>query len=111
MEAATAAYSDELVSDTLFSKRAADALKALAHPIRFRIIVLLCGGGAIVGQMADRLGVPQSTLSQQLRVLRMQGLVSAERANGFARYELAEPKLRELVYCMDRVLRRSHRSE
>jgi len=52
--------------------------------------------------LAERLAAPQPIVSQQLRILRTRGLVTAIRENGFARYRLAEPALRELVGCMEK---------
>jgi len=83
------------------AKYLADVLKALAHPARLRIVAALCEGEESVIGLAERLGVPQAIVSQQLRILRMSGLVAAERSNGFARYSLAQPRLRELVSCLE----------
>jgi DNA-binding transcriptional ArsR family regulator len=47
------------------------------------------------------LGAAQPVVSQQLRILRGQGLVEATRDDGHAWYRLAEPALRELVCCME----------
>lgn len=79
----------------------ADILKALSHPIRLRIISLLDAGPMHVNAMAETLGYQQAVISQQLRILRMRQLVRAARVNGFANYELAEPRLRELLRCME----------
>ena len=79
----------------------ADVLKALAHPARLRIIAALCEGEESVGGLAARLGLAQAIVSQQLRILRMSGLVAAERSGGFARYHLAQPRLRQLVDCLE----------
>jgi DNA-binding transcriptional ArsR family regulator len=79
----------------------ADILKALAHPVRLRIIAALCEGEESVIELARRLHVKQAIVSQQLRILRMSGLVAARRENGFACYGLAEPRLRELLRCLD----------
>jgi len=79
----------------------ADILKALSHPIRLRIISLLDAGPMHVNAMAEALECQQAVISQQLRILRMRGLVQATRVNGFANYELAEPRLRELLRCME----------
>lgn len=79
----------------------ADILKALAHPARLRIVAALCEGEESVIRLAGRLGMPQAMVSQQLRILRMSGLVAAERKGGFARYSLAQPRLRELVACLE----------
>lgn len=79
----------------------ADTLKALSHPIRIRIIAILVQGSQHVNALAERLGVTQAIVSQQLRILRMRRLVSVDRSEGFAYYSLAEPRLKELVRCME----------
>ena len=79
----------------------AEVLKAVAHPLRLRIVASLCEGEAHVGALAEKLGASQAIVSQQLRILRSHGLVAATRAGGFARYRLVEKHLRGLVRCMD----------
>jgi ArsR family transcriptional regulator len=88
--------------DTERAERVAEVLKAVAHPLRLRIIALLCRGEQHVNGLAGELEAPQPIVSQQLRILRARGLVAATRENGFARYRLAEPALRDLVCCMER---------
>jgi DNA-binding transcriptional ArsR family regulator len=80
----------------------ADVLRAVAHPVRLRLIEILCGGEAHVSALVKQLGVAQPIVSQQLRVLRLHGLVAVTRDAGFARYRLAEESLRDLVACMSR---------
>lgn len=80
----------------------ADILKALAHPLRLRIIALLCEGDENVSGLGRRLGARQASISQQLRILRLNGLVDAERADGFSIYRLAEPRLVDMVRCVER---------
>ncbi len=84
------------------AEHAAEVLKAVAHPVRLRIVATLCRGAEHVNALAEQLRVPQPIVSQQLRILRGYGLVSARRANGFAWYRLAEPALRDLVCCMEK---------
>jgi DNA-binding transcriptional ArsR family regulator len=84
------------------AERLAEVLRAVAHPLRLRIVALLCAGERHVNGLAGELSAPQPIVSQQLRILRARGLVEATRENGFARYRLAEPALRELVCCMER---------
>jgi len=80
----------------------AEVLKAVAHPLRIRIVALLCRGDEHVNALAEKLGVPQPIVSQQLRILRLKGLVVAARENGFARYRLREAHLLDLVCCMEK---------
>jgi ArsR family transcriptional regulator len=84
------------------AERVAEVLKAVAHPLRLRIVALLCRGERHVNGLADELATPQPIVSQQLRILRARGLVEATRENGFARYRIAEPALRGLVGCMEK---------
>jgi len=59
----------------------AEFFKALAHPLRIRIIDALRGGEVSVNDLSSRLGVEQTTISQQLGVLRNRNLVVG-RKNG-----------------------------
>jgi len=80
----------------------AEVLKAVAHPLRIRLVAILCQREEHVNGLAEELGVPQAIVSQQLRILRLKNLVAVTRENGFARYRLAEPHLRDLVCCMEK---------
>jgi DNA-binding transcriptional ArsR family regulator len=79
----------------------AEMLKAVAHPLRLRIIAILCEGPQHVNGLAERLEVSQAVVSQQLRILRMRRLVMVAREGGYATYRIAEPRLHQLVDCMD----------
>ncbi|HOX42713.1 MAG TPA: metalloregulator ArsR/SmtB family transcription factor [Myxococcota bacterium] len=83
----------------------AELLKAIAHPLRLRIVAILCEGEQQVGALAARLGAPQAIVSQQLRLLRMRELVKANRSNGHARYHLAEVRLRRVILCLEGCVR------
>lgn len=102
MSLAQTALKTRIPDDLARAERCAGILKAVAHPLRLRIVAALCQGEAHVNALADRLGVGQAILSQQLRILRMNDLVGATREDGHARYRLLEPSLRTLVSCMDR---------
>ena len=80
---------------------AANILKAVAHPLRLRIVDVLIAGDTHVGALAERLEVKQAIVSQQLRILRMQGLVKVTRCDGLAVYSLAETHLRNLLGCVE----------
>lgn len=78
----------------------ADVLRALGHPLRLRIVSLLAEHETNVTDIAERLGASQAIVSQQLRILRMSGLVQAARTAGHALYCLAEPQLPSMLECM-----------
>jgi ArsR family transcriptional regulator len=82
------------------SEHLASILKALANASRLRIVATLCDGPSSVGRLAEALGADPAIVSQQLRILRMQGLVEARKSEGFSYYSLAMPELRGLVACL-----------
>lgn len=75
----------------------AEFFKALAHPLRIRILDELRGGPLSVGQLRERLAVEQSTLSQQLAVLRAHNLVSTSRRGSTIDYEVRDAAIWRLL--------------
>ncbi len=80
-------------------------LKSVAHPIRLGILSMLAREPTPVGALAAGLDIPQPIVSQQLRVLRMTGVVSVERHAGLAIYSLRDPQLRVLLNCIENCCR------
>lgn len=62
-------------------KAVVEQLKAVAHPLRLRVLGLLAGGELCVCQVAEVLQVPVSSVSEALRELRRAGFV-VERKDG-----------------------------
>jgi len=56
-----------------------DELKAIAHPLRFRILQLLKEGEMNVGELDQASGIGQPSLSQQLGILRKANLVETRK--------------------------------
>ena len=67
---------------------AASTLKALAEPMRWRIVELLADEELCVCHLVEDLGVPQPLVSHHLRVLRDAGLVESERYRYWTYYRL-----------------------
>lgn len=58
-----------------------DFLRALASPTRQQIMLLFARGAELtVGEVADRIGISQSTASEQLALLRRGRILTASRA-------------------------------
>ena len=74
-----------------------DVLKALAEPLRWRIVELLAGEELCVCHLVDELGVPQPLVSHHLRVLRGLGVVSTERFRYWTYYRLEPEALAPLA--------------
>jgi len=72
-------------------------LRALADPLRWRIVELLASEELCVCHLVDELDVPQPLVSHHLRVLRDLGLVSSERFRYWTYYRLEPAALAPLA--------------
>lgn len=61
-------------------ERAAELLKVLGHPVRLCIVRGLLNKSCNVSKMQGCLGLPQSTVSQQLSILRANGIIEGQRS-------------------------------
>lgn len=70
-----------------------EALKALAHPLRFRILAVLAAGERNVGEIEQVTGIMQPGLSQQLGVLRKARLVDTRKEAKLVFYTVSAPQI------------------
>jgi len=75
----------------------AQFFRALAHPVRIKILAILVRGGRTVQELQEALGLEQPIVSQQLVVLRNQHIVAAQKEGLFVRYRLRDPLVGELL--------------
>jgi DNA-binding transcriptional ArsR family regulator len=66
----------------------APLLRALADPVRLRVVEALSSAPRRAGELADELGVPAPTMSKHLRVLLEAGIVVDERRHQDARVRI-----------------------
>ena len=71
---------------------AAFLLRILANPDRLLLLCQLVAGECCVGDLEERTGIHQPTLSQQLGVLRNEELVQTRRDGKRIYYTLAHPE-------------------
>ena len=82
-------------------EKAANMLKAIAHPIRVEIMFLLKGGVQYtVSQIHESLGIGQSTTSHHLGILKDKGVLCSRREGKKTYYFLKYDFLNELLECM-----------
>src|SRR6516162_9779204 len=77
--------------------------KALAHPARIRILEILVNGDRTVYELQEALTLEQASVSQQLAVLRNQGIVNAEKEGLTVRYSLRDPLVGQLLEVARRI--------
>jgi DNA-binding transcriptional ArsR family regulator len=75
----------------------AQFFRALAHPTRIRMLEILVRGGRTVQELQEALTLDQPIVSQQLAVLRNQGIVSTQKEGLSVRYTLRDPLVGELL--------------
>ena len=82
---------------------AVSALKLLANEDRLLLLCQLSQGEMCVSELEEELGIHQPTLSQQLGVLRNEGVVSTRREGKNIFYRVAEPALLEILAVLYRI--------
>ena len=75
----------------------AEFFRALAHPVRIRLLEELHAGPRTVQDLQDALGLEQPPVSQQLAVLRAKNLVTASKVGTSVRYAVRDPKVHDLL--------------
>ena len=85
------------------AEQAVGALKVLANPERLLLLCQLSQGEFSVGELEERLGIHQPTLSQQLGVLRNQGVVATRRDGKSIFYSVSDPALLEILAVLYRL--------
>lgn len=82
----------------------AEVAKALANPIRLRILNRIGLNEVPYAALRAELGISKTNLSQHLAVLRKSGVLSVRREAGQVRYRMTDPEIKELCQRMREVL-------
>ena len=84
----------------------ANLFKALAHPARIRILEILSASDrpTSVSEILAQADIEPTVLSQHLAVLKRHHVVSSRRVGNAVIYELAHPKIAELLVIARRFL-------
>ncbi|PDV99577.1 ArsR/SmtB family transcription factor [Candidatus Chloroploca asiatica] len=75
----------------------AEFFKALGHPLRLVILEQLVTGEKSVTDLQAALGVDQSSVSQQLAILRTRNIVDTRKDGTTVFYRLRDPLIAELL--------------
>ncbi len=75
----------------------AEFFRALAHPVRIRLLEVLARGERSVQELQAQLHVPQPIASQQLAILLAKSIVTGRKEGNTVRYSLRDPLLADLL--------------
>jgi DNA-binding transcriptional ArsR family regulator len=78
-----------------------EVFKALGHPVRLKIVDGLLSHTCNVGEIVEGLGLPQSTVSQHLGILRNLGIITPEKDGVRTCYKVVDAKVRGIIDCIN----------
>jgi len=81
----------------------ADVFRALAHPVRIRLLEVLVRGERSVQELQGELDLGQAVVSQQLAVLRGRNIVVARKEGTTVRYAVSDPLFADLLSVARRI--------
>ena len=88
----------KVMPDEAILYEAAELLKVFGDSTRIRIIFVLCQSEMCVCDIANLLGMTQSAISHQLRVLKQARLVSTRREGKTIFYSLCDDHVKTIFY-------------
>ena len=82
---------------TLSYEQISETLKALAHPARLKMVAGLLKDECNVAQIQKVLGLPQSTISQHLRILKNADIIKGRKKGTKICYRVIDVRVRKIV--------------
>lgn len=84
-------------------QQASQAIKAIAHPLRLKILCVLGDQEISVQDIVDHVGTSQSNISQHLAILRDKGVLSTRKEANKVFYRIGDLRTLKLVSMMREV--------
>ena len=89
---------------------AAACLKAMAHPVRLRMVEILMQGNFTVREIAGRCEIREHQACAHLRLMQNCGLLTSERRGQAVYYRIISPQLPALLECVRKTCGEPHQS-
>ena len=80
--------------------QAAECLRALAHPMRLKILFLLESNRWTVGELAEACSIRSHVASEHLRLMQRCGMLSVEKKGQKTYYQICECQVHAILACM-----------
>ena len=93
----------ELIGRSEEIEQASIAIKAIAHPLRLKIVCLLNSGEIAVQEIVEAVGTSQSNISQHLAILRDKKILKTRKDSNKVYYRIADQRILHLVALMRQV--------
>ena len=83
--------------------RASRSMKAIAHPLRLKILCTLGNQEISVQDIVEKVGTSQSNISQHLAILRDKGILTARKDANRVYYKVGDARTLRLISMMREV--------
>lgn len=93
----------DLIGKSEEIEQASLAMKAIAHPLRLKVLCVLAGGELPVQDIMDAVGTTQSNVSQHLAILRDKKILKTRKEANKVHYRIADKRTVKLVGMMREV--------
>lgn len=98
MNASVEDLSDLLITNEEDIYHAARSMKAMAHPLRLKILCILGGSDEVsVQEIVEQVGTSQSNISQHLSILRDKGILASRKDANKVFYRITDSKILRLI--------------
>lgn len=92
---------ESLIANESDINLASRSLKAMAHPLRLKILCILGTSGEVsVQDIVDQVGSSQSNISQHLSILRDKGILNSRKEANKVFYSICDDKVVQLIGAM-----------
>jgi len=93
----------ELLSREEDLNRTTQSIKAMAHPLRLKILFTLNDHEVTVNEIADSVGTSQSNISQHLSIMREKGLLTSRKVSNQVFYRIDDSRTLSLINMIQEV--------
>lgn len=90
----------ELIDKEEHIEQASRAMRAMAHPLRLKILCVLGDREISVQEIVDSVGTSQSNISQHLAILRDKGVLRTRKDANRVYYRVGDPRTLKLISMM-----------
>ena len=87
----------DLIGKSENIREASEAMQAMAHPLRLKILCLISNQELSVLEIVEAVGTSQSNVSQHLGVLRDHGLLESRKEANKVFYRIGDPRVLKMI--------------
>ena len=87
----------DLIGRSQNIREASDAMRAMAHPLRLKILCLVGNQELSVLEIVEAVGTTQSNISQHLAVMRDHGLLEARKEANKVFYRIGDARILKMI--------------